>query len=76
MEERGVKLGLQLLVAVTLHNLCYFVFSPHMRRVVQVTFQALPSAHVDDSFTHKKSWKADKKIKLLVFNQNLSQETT
>lgn len=56
VEERGVKLRLQLLVAITLDNLSYFLLPPHMRRVVQVTFQALPSAHVDDRLTHKKPW--------------------
>lgn len=54
VEERGVKLGLQLLVAVALDDLRYFLLPPHVRRVVQVTFQALPSAHVDDRLAHKK----------------------
>lgn len=56
VEEWGVKLGLQLLVAVTLHNLSYFLFPPHMRRVVQVTFQTLSPAHVDDCLAHEKPW--------------------
>lgn len=54
VEERGVKLGLQLLVAVTLDHLRYFLLPPHVRRVVQVTFQALPPAHVDDRLAHEK----------------------
>lgn len=54
VEERGVELGLQLLVAVALHNLSYFLFPPHVRRVVQVTFQTLAPAHVDDRLAHEK----------------------
>lgn len=54
VEERGVELGLQLLVAVTLDDLRYFLLPPHVRRVVQVTFQTLPSAHVDDRLAHEK----------------------
>lgn len=54
VEQRGVKLRLQLLVAVTLDNLSYFLLSPHMRWVVQVTFQTLSSAHVDDCLAHEK----------------------
>lgn len=56
VEEWGVELGLQLLVAVTLHNLSYFLFPPHVRRIVQVTFQALSPAHVDDCLAHEKPW--------------------
>lgn len=59
VEERGVKLRLQLLVAVTLDNLSYFLLPPHVRWVVQVTFQTLPSAHVDDRLAHKKPWEKD-----------------
>lgn len=44
LEERGVELGLQLLGAVALDDLRYFLFPPHVRGVVQVTFQALPPA--------------------------------
>lgn len=55
VEERSVELGLQLLVAVALHDLGDFLFPPHVRRVVQVTFQTLSSAHVDDCLTHEKS---------------------
>lgn len=53
VEERSVKLGLQLLVAITLNDLCYFLLPPDMRRVVQVTFQPLPPAQVDDRLAHK-----------------------
>lgn len=53
MEERGVKLGLQLFVAVTLHNFGYFLLPPHVRRVVQVALQTLPSAYVDDRLAHE-----------------------
>lgn len=56
VEERGVKLRLQLLVAVTLDNLCYFLLPPDVRRVVQVTFQTLSSAHVDDRLAHQEPW--------------------
>lgn len=56
VEERGVKLGLQLLVAVTLDDLSYFLLPPHMRRVVQVTFQTLSPAQVDDRLAHEKPW--------------------
>lgn len=56
VEERGVKLRLQLLVAVTLDNLCYFLLPPDVRRVVQVTFQTLSPAHVDDRLAHKEPW--------------------
>lgn len=55
VEERGVKLRLQLFAAITLDNLSYFLLPPHVRRVVQVTFQALPSAHIDDGLTNKKT---------------------
>lgn len=54
VEEGGVELRFQLFVAVALHNFSDFLFSPHMRRVVQVALQALPSAHVDDRLTHEK----------------------
>lgn len=53
MEERGVKLRLQLFVAVTLHNFGYFLLPPHVRRVVQVALQTLPSAYVDDRLAHE-----------------------
>lgn len=59
VEERGVKLRLQLLVAVTLDNLSYFLLPPHVRRVVRVTFQTLPSAHVDDRLAHEEPWEGD-----------------
>lgn len=64
VEEWGVKLGLQLLVAVTLHDLSYFLFPPHMRRVVQVTFQTLSSAHVDDCLAHEKPWERGENTQL------------
>lgn len=54
LEERGVELGLQLLGAVALDDLRYLLFPPHVRRVVQVTFQTLPPAQVDDGLTHQK----------------------
>lgn len=54
VEEGGVELGLQLFVAVTLHDFGDFLFSPHMRRVVQVTLQPLPSANVDHRLPHEK----------------------
>lgn len=54
VEERGVKLGLQLLVAVTLDDLRDFLLPPHVWRVVQVTFQALPPAQVDDRLAYEK----------------------
>lgn len=56
VKERGVKLGLQLLVAVALDNLCYFLLPPHVRRVVQVTFQTLSPAHIDDRLANEKPW--------------------
>lgn len=59
VEERGVKLRLQLLIAVALDNLCYFLLPPHVRRVVQVTFQALSPAHVDDRLANEKPWERD-----------------
>lgn len=54
VEERGVKLGLQLLVAVALDDLRYFLLPPDVRRVVQVTFQPLPPAQIDDRLAHEK----------------------
>lgn len=54
MEERGVKLRLQLLVAITLDDLRYFLLPPDVRRVVQVTLQPLPPAQVDDRLPHEK----------------------
>lgn len=67
VEERGVKFGLQLFVAITLDDLRYFLLPPHVGRVVQVTFQTLPSAHVDDCLTHKKT--CQKEAKTLISNQ-------
>lgn len=62
MEERGVKLRLQLLVAVTLDDLRDFLLPPHVGRVVQVTFQALPSAHVDHRLTHEEPWEEEANV--------------
>lgn len=61
VEEWSVKLGLQLLVAVSLHDLSYFLFPPHVRGVVQVTLQTFSPAHVDDSLADEKSWERGKK---------------
>lgn len=67
VEERGVKLRLQLLVAVTLDDLCDFLLPPHMRRVVQVTFQALPSAQADDRLTHKEPLRKNAETQTSIF---------
>lgn len=64
VEEWSVKLGLQLLVAVSLHNLSYFLFPPHVRGVVQVTLQTFSPAHVDDSLADEKSWERGKNTRV------------
>lgn len=58
VEERRVKLGLELLVAIALNDLRYFLLPPDVRRVVQVTFQSLPSAQVDDRLADEETCRA------------------
>lgn len=64
VEEWSVKLGLQLLVAVSLHDLCYFLFPPHVGGVVQVTLQTFSPAHVDDSLADEESWERGKNTRV------------
>lgn len=52
LEKRGVKLRLQLLVSVFVHNVSYLLFSADMWSVVGITFQPFPSADIDDRLPH------------------------